>query len=337
MLGNQQKQTNSQNPFTGYQTFMLNLFSNSLSSEDKDYVKGVNDTVHFRCVLLLDEEMKRNQRIMNMTGGKEYYGLPNETNVSGYLKSVSVIQETINNKPSKKIQIVIFDPNATYVNPFESEDPNNPKNGQVTGATYIIKTAFSLKGKEMISKLSNIDKNANELLTIAVVPAKSKESNYKTPIVINGKKIFNIFVKQGDNVIRDRFGNPTDNSYVKHDSWNEKYLSILEEHKGSNDILRVSMDNFYEKFITQYLISSINDMFLNNIKEMGYELVPNGTNQDGTTKYRYSKIGSEIDNVDLGSQVTSPVQSRVAATSAVEVEDEPFSSDEYEDDSELPF
>jgi hypothetical protein len=336
MLGNQQKQNSSQNPFVGYQTFVLNLFSNTLSSEDKDYVKGVNDTVHFRCVLLLDDEMKRNSRIMNMTGGKEYYNIPNDTSVSGYLKSVSVIQETINNKPSKKIQIVLFDPNATYHNPFESEDPNNPKNGKVVGATYIVKTAFSLKGKEMISKLSNIDKSSNEMVSISVIPARSKESNYKTPIVIKGKKIYNVFLKQGDNVIRDRFGNPTDNSYVKHDSWNEKYLSILEEHKGSNDILRVSMDNFYEKFITQYLISAINDLFLEKIKELGYELVPNGTNQDGTVKYCYSKIGSELDDLNLGQQVTSPIVTAAATSSAIE--DSLYEDDGYEsDDSELPF
>jgi hypothetical protein len=96
------------------------------------------------------------------------------------------------------------------------------------------------------------------------------------------------------------------------------------------------MDNFYEKFITQYLISAINDLFLEKIKELGYELVPNGTNQDGTVKYFYSKIGSELDDLNLGQQVTSPIVTAAATSSAIE--DSLYEDDGYEsDDSELPF
>lgn len=303
MLGNQQQNSN-QNPFTGYQTFYLNLFSNVVAPTDEDYKKGVNDTAHFRISLALDAEMKKNDEIVRLTGGKDYYALPIERKVTGYLKSISTFKETVKGKPVKKLQVVLFDPHAEYVNPFEELDANNPKNGTVVGATYILKTAFTLKGKEMLSKLANLDPQSNEMVTIIVVPANTPESGYKEQIVIDGKRVYNILVKQGDNMLFSRFGNPEKSSKIQHDVWNEEYLEILEKYEDSER--RVRMDGLMERFVNTVFLQVVHNMFLQTLQTLGYDLVESGTNQDGTTKYKYVKLGETVDTVSLTTTYVDP-------------------------------
>lgn len=304
MLGSQKTNSSSQNPFVDYQTFYLNLFSNNVSSKDDTYVKGENDSVHFRVSLILDGEMKKNSEIKSITNGKDYYPLSNETKVTGYLKSISVIKDTVKNKPVKKVQITLFDPEAVYVNPFESQDKDNPKNNTVVGATYIIKTSFSLKGKELLSKLSNIDvNNAQEMISLIVVPANSKDSNYKEPLIIDGKKIFNILIKQGEEIIFNRFGNPSETSKIKHDKWNEEYLDILQKYE--DEARRINMDNLFERFINSIFAPAVHSMFLSKLSNMGYNLVESGVNSDGSANFKYVKLGETL-NLDSVSTYIEP-------------------------------
>jgi hypothetical protein len=300
MLGNQQ-QNQSQNPFVGYQTFYLNLFSNVMAPDEEGYAKGVNDTTHFRLSMVVDSEMKKNAAVLNLTGGKDYFNLPNDYKVTGYLKSISTFKETVKGKPVKKIQITLYDPEAQYLNPFESVDASNPKNNTVVGATYIIKTSFTLKGKELVSKLTNLDPSLNEMVSIIVVPANTAESGYKEQIVINGKKIYNILVKQGSEVLHSRFGDPSKSSRVQHDKWNTEYLDILEKYE--DETRRINMDNLFERFINQIFTPSVHSMFLNGLKSMGYDLVESGTNQDGSAKFKYVKLGETVDTEQFSTYV----------------------------------
>lgn len=327
------EQNNSQNPFNGYQTIYLSLFSNNVAPDHKDFVRGVNDSMHFRAALALDQNQKSNSKIMELTKGKEYFSLPTEKKVSGYLKSVMVLKETIDGKPSKKVQITLFDPMAPYYNPFESIDTTNPKNGTTVGAVYIIKSAFTLKSKELLSKLSNLDTTSDEMITISVVPANTKDSGYKDQLVIKGKKIYNIFIKQGETVLRERFGDIEKSSFVKHDNWNEQYVSILAENE--DDALRINMDGFYEKFVKTVLAAEVNDIFLRTLRDLlKYELVPNGTNQDGTPRMKYSPLESVLDATDVATYLPATEKSFKDQIEATMPDEVPTSS---LSDDDLPF
>lgn len=294
-LGSQSKTAgNSNNPFKNYQTYYLSLFSNVHSPDEEKYKKGVNDEVIFKTTLQLDNELQQNTAVMEKTEGKNYFSLPREKKVVGYLKSINVVKDTINGKPTKQIELTIFDPEAEYYNPFEKIDVENPKNGTVTGAIYKIKTAFTLKGKELLTKLFNVVTDAGRKITISIVPANSKESGYKEQIISNGKKVYNILVKQDDTVLRPRFGNPSENDFVVHDIYNEKFLQILEEEEG--DSLRVGMDKFIEKYINEVFRQRLFDeFFIPQLNEMGYDLVNDGVDKDGNPKLKYVRLGEHED------------------------------------------
>lgn len=342
MLGNQ-NQNSTQNPFMGYQTFYLNLFSNVAAPSDEHYKKGENDTAHFRISLMVDSEMKKNDEVQRITGGKDYYSLPIERKVTGYIKSLSTFKETVKGKPVKKIQIVLFDPNATYLNPFEEVDGDNPKNGTVVGATYIIRTSYSLKGKEMLAKLANLDSSLDEMFDIIVVPANSAESGYKEQIIINGKKVYNILVKQGETMLFNRFGDPEKSSKIQHDNWNQEYLDIIEKYQDADR--RVEMDRLMERFITTGFSQTIHDMFLRVLRTLGYDLVESGTNQDGSTKYKYVKLGETVTSDSLATTYVDPDAGEVGAngkTFKPEIESTMPASVEEDEDSadpsdDLPF
>jgi hypothetical protein len=339
MLGNQQ-QNSTQNPFSGNQVFYLNVFSNVLAPNEDGYQKGINDTAHFRVSLLVDAEMKKNEEVNRITGGKDYYALPVERKVTGYIKSLSTFKETVKGKPVKKMQIVLFDPNAEYVNPFEEVDADNPKNGTVVGATYVIKTSFSLKGKEMLAKLANLNPEVDEMFSIIIVPANSAESGYKEQIVINGKRVYNVLVKQGDEMLFGRFGDPAKSSKIQHDVWNEEYLDILEKYEDADR--RVRMDGLMEKFITSGFSQTVHAMFLRVLRGIGYDLVESGTNQDGTTKYKYVKLGETVTSEALTS-VTTYVEPNGGKTFKPEIESTMPATVADDDDAsvvggdELPF
>ena len=303
-----QERTSTDNPFVGYQTFYLRLFANVHAPDEEGYAKGKNDHMFFKLTLVVDEKMKNNSKVREITNGDNYHVLPEVKKVSGYLKSVGVFKDTINGKPTKKIQFVLYDPTAPYYNPFESVDTENPLNGKVVGAQYVISSAFTLKSKELLSKLSNIDTSVtDQMVTISIVPANSKESGYKDPIIIKGKRVFNILIKQGDSLIRDRFGNPERGSFIQQDSWNEDYLRIMQEFEDND--LRIEMDRFYERFVKAVMAPSVHEMFLSSLRHNGYDLVENGTNQDGTPKLKYVKLGGESVSVEAMTSVVTPSKS----------------------------
>lgn len=336
MLGNQNNGTNqSENPFVGYQTVYLSLFTNVLAPGEENYQKGVNDRAEFRVTLKLDDNQKRH------SDGKDYWTLPSETKVSGFLKSVSVVEETIKGKPAKKIQITLFDPNQSYINPFEVVDQNNPKNNKTIGAVYIIKTAFTLKGKEMLQKLANVNPDVLEPITISIGKAYCPPE-YKEPLIINGKQVYNIYVRQGEDSIGSRFGDPSKSSKVVNDNWNESYLKLLEDNSEDKDLLRASMDSFYIKFIKNHMVNFAKNMFLKVLNQMGYDLVENGVDKDGVVKFKYVSIGQDIDvaNVTNYAPAAAPTVS-VSAVSAP-AEKSTTSSPDYDDefvpsDDDLPF
>jgi hypothetical protein len=333
MLGNQkraQTESNSQNPFQKYQTFYLNLFSNVEAANSENYKIGFTDSVHFRCSLRLDDNMKANQAIMEKNQGKNYFDLPKEQEVGGYLKGLTIFKEEIKGKPAKKIQLTLFDPNAIYVNPFgETIDKDNPLNGTVIGAIYIIRTSFTLKAKELIRKLANIDQNnMDQMISIIAIPAKTKDSGYKDQMMDkNGKKIYTILVKQGDTSLRDRFGDPEKSSYIVNDEWNKKYLEVLNEYE--DDALRTNMDVLLEKYAKNVLVEKIHTFFMNKLNSLDYDLVENGLNEDGTVKYKYVKMG---ETVAVGSVATyiEPTKTSVPLT-----EEDSFAPDV--DDEDMPF
>lgn len=323
MLGSQNSVTNSQNPFVGYQTFYINLFTNNLAPNEEGYQKGVNDTSHFRVSLRLDDNQKK------FNNGQEYLKLPNEQKVSGFLKSISLIKDVINGKETEKFQITLFDPNSVYVNPFSNVDTSNPKAGNITGAVYIIKTSPTLKGKELLQKLANVDPNSDEMVTITVGKAYCAP-DYKEPLVKDGKQIYNIYVKQGDENIGSRFGDPSKSSKIKDDQWNREYLEILEnpQNKQVNELMRINMNLFYGKFIKSVCSDLAKNMFLKTLNQMGYDLVENGVDKDGLVKFKYVAIGSDVDVAS----VTSYAPSTKAAASDEDDFVEPSS-----DDDDLPF
>jgi hypothetical protein len=330
MLGNQNNGTNqSENPFVGFQTAYLSLFTNVLAPNEENYQKGVNDTAHFRVTLRLDDNQKRH------SDGKEYWTLPSETKVSGFLKSASVIEETIKGKVTKKIQITLFDPNQTYINPFEAVDQNNPKNNKTIGAVYIIKTAFTLKGKEMLQKLANVDPNVLEPITISVGKAYCPP-DYKELLVINGKQVFNIYVRQGEESIGSRFGDPSKSSKVVNDNWNETYLKLLEDNADDKELLRASMDSFYIKFIKNHMVNFSKNMFLKVLNQMGYDLVENGVDKDGVVKFKYVSIGQDVDiaNVTNYAPATAPASVPASKGATSSPDDDEFV---VSDDEDLPF
>jgi hypothetical protein len=343
MLGNQkraQNESNSQNPFQKYQTFYLNLFSNVEAANTENYKIGVNDSVHFRCSLRLDDYMKSNSDIMQKNQGKNYYSLPSEQEVGGFLKGLTIFKEEIKGKPAKKIQLTLFDPNAIYVNPFgETIDKDNPLNGTVVGAIYIIRSSFTLKGKELIRKLANIDQNANDqMISIIAIPAKTKDSGYKEQMLDkSGKKIYTILVKQGDTSLRDRFGDPEKSSYVINDEWNKKYLDILSEYE--DDALRTNMDVLLEKYTKNVLIEKINGFFMHKLHALEYDLVENGLNEDGSVKYKYVKMGETLDISNVANYVeptnVQPKTTTQVKSSLVVDDEDSFVPDI--DDEDLPF
>lgn len=326
MLGSQNNVTNSNNPFTSYQTFYLTLYTNVLGPNEEGYQKGVNDTAHFRVSLRLDDNQKKHNN------GQEYLKLPNENKIGGFLKSISLIKDVVNGKETEKFQITLFDPNSTYVNPFQNVDTNNPRNGKTVGAVYIIKTSPTLKGKELMQKLANVDPNSEEMITITVGKAYCAP-DYKEPLVKDGKQIYNIYVKQGDDNIGSRFGDPSKSSKIKADEWNKEYLEILEnpQNKQVNELMRINMNLFYGKFIKTVCSELAKKMFLKTLNQMGYDLVENGVDKDGIVKFKYVSIGSDVDVATVTNY--EPV-SQVSTKQASDDED---SFVEPSGDDDLPF
>jgi len=302
-----QERSSTDNPFVGYETFYLRLFANVHAPDQEGYIKGKNDHSYFNLTLVVDDKMKKNPKVNEIIKDSNYFVLPETKKVSGFLKSVAVLKDTVNGKPTKKIQIVLYDPTAPYYNPFEEVDAENPLNGKVVGAQYIISSAFTLKGKELLGKLANIDSsNTTDMVTISVVPANSKDSGYKDPMIINGKRVFNMLVKQGDTVVKDRFGDPARGSFIQQDSWNENYLQILKDFEDID--LRIEMDRFYEKFVKTVMGPLVHEMFLSSLRNNGYDLVENGTNADGTPKMKYIKLGETV-SVEAMTNVVTPSKS----------------------------
>lgn len=334
MLDHQEKNSTS-NPFVGYQTFYLRLFANVHAPDQEGYVKGKNDHMYFKLTLVVDENMKKNDQVTAITKGENYHPLAESKKVSGFLKSVSVSKDVVNGKPTKKIQFVLYDPTAPYYNPFEEVDANNPLNGKTTGALYIVSSAFTLKSKELLSKLANVDGSiTDQPITVSIVPANSKESGYKEQIVIAGKKVYNILVKQGDNVVRERFGDPSRGSFIQQDSWNEDYLRILNEF--TDDDLRIEMDRFYEKFVKNVMSASVHEMFLSSLRNHGYDLVENGTNQDGTPRLKYIKLGETMDVQEMTNVITPSKSFKAELESTMPMLDEDADV-VVEDSDDLPF
>lgn len=329
---------NSNNPFKGYQTFYYSLFSNVHAPDEEGFQRGVNDEMIFKSTLQLDNEMQNNSAIMEKTDGKNYFSLPKEKKVSGFLKSISVVKDTIKGKPTKQIEITLFDPEDMYYNPFEKIDTENLKNGTVTGAIYKIKTAFTLKGKELIGKLYNLVGDAGRKISISIVPANSKESGYKEQIFTKeGKKVYNILVKQGDTVLYPRFGDPAKNSFIVHDTYNEKFLQILEEEEG--DSLRVTMDKFHEKYINEVFRKRLFDeFFIPQLNEMGYDLVDDGKDKDGNVKLKYVRLGEHQDATAM-TEYVSPEEDEEDETKSFrkEIEEVMPPSENEDNGDDLPF
>lgn len=295
MLPFQNQQNTSQNPFMAYQRFYLNMFAAVKGEGEKEYQKGVNDTMFFKLAISVDNEMSKNAEIKAKVGSKQSYNLAPINSVKGYLKSVSTYKEEIDGKPTHKIKITLFDPAAPYYNPFQDIDATNKLNGTTTGAIYEVTTSYSLKGKELISKLSNIDfSDSGQMIEIIILPAKNKDDGYKTQIISKGRKVFNVMIKQGDTVIKDRFGDPARGSHIVHDEYNEEYMRNLAENTDDNEALRVSMDSLYRKFIKTELTPKSHDMFLGTLRSvLECDLVENGVDNEGKPKFKYLSLKNE--------------------------------------------
>jgi len=338
MLGSQRNSSNSSdNPFSGYQNFYLNLYALVLGPNDEGYQKGVNDQMYFNAVLTLDEQMKRNPKIMerarssSTSSNSAYYTLGRETSLNGVLlKSLYVKEDTINGKKTKRLIVTVFDPNAIYTNPFEDIDGDNPNNGKVTGAIYQISSSFTMKGKELINKLANL--KTNEPFDVFITQAKEKDDDGKYTIPIKtktGQLIYNINIRQNEQMVMSRFGDPEKLSSVVNDEWNEQFLSILNDEELDPQEVRLKIDKFFTKFITNNFSDYVfAEMFLPYLqKEMGYNLVENGRNQDGTPRMKYVRI----DGVDSKPQFDEDVMDY--DTDEPEAKGVTFSAD----DEELPF
>lgn len=298
MLPFQNQNSSNQNPFSGYQKFYLNLFAAVKGESEKEYQKGVNDTMHFKLSVALDNEMLKNSEIRAKAGKRTSYDLQPINSVKGYLKSITTYKEIVDSKPTHKIKITLFDPKAPYHNPFQDINSDNKLNGTVTGAIYDITTSYSLKGKELLSKLSNIDfTESNEMVEIIIVPAKNKDDGYKSQVISNGRKVYNILIKQGDNIIRERFGNPEKSSYVKHDKYNEQYLENIEKYE--DETLRINMDALYRSFILDEISGQVHELFLGTLRSvLECDLVENGVDSEGKPKLKYVSLKNEAVSED---------------------------------------
>lgn len=340
MLPFQNQANSSQNPFMAYQRFYLNMFAAVKGESEKEFQKGVNDTMFFKLALSVDNKMMENPEVKARVGTKKSYNLSNVTSVKGYLKGVTTYKEIVDGKPTHKIKVTLFDPSAPYFNPFQDVDEKNPLNGKTTGAIYEITTSYSLKGKELISKLSNIDfTESGKMVEIIIVAAKNKDDGYKTQIISNGRKVFNILIKQGDENVKSRFGNPELGSHIKHDQYNETYLKNMDELE--EDSLRIGMDTLYRGFIQNEVGPKAHDMFLGTLRSvLECDLVENGVDNEGKPKFKYVSLKTEevtednfvtIDDVEDGKSFKESLDQTLVGVSN-EAQSFPES-----DDDDLPF
>lgn len=310
MTGRQKKNNagnSSQNPFYYAQLTYFSLFSDTKSKLDDEFEVGKNDEMVFRASMPLEESALSNSAILQRNDGKKYFNY-HEKSFGGFLKSVRVVDDKIDNKPVKQIEVTFFDPEAVYDNPFEDIDGANQKNGTVCGATYKVKTAFTLKGKEMLSLLfSAMDYSDNpESFYVSIVPAKSPQSGYTENIVIEGKKIFNFFVKQGEQILRPRFVDLNSKGWEKRkanlsqeqitkiesDVFNQEYTEIFAKYEGTR--LRNHLDEFFEDYINNVFKVQVHErLFLPKLRDMGYDLVENGTDAKGNVKMKYVSLNAD--------------------------------------------
>ena len=287
MRGTQREKGNSDNPFSEYQTIYASLFSNILAPSDGEYKAGVNDAVYFNTALLLDETMQADPKILAKVGDKKTINLGRETSLTGYLKSVSVKDDEIKGKKTKKVEIVLFDPEAKYNSPIGDKD--DPRNGEVCGELYVISSAFTLKSKELLGKLANVA--ADEKINIAIVRATTKESGRKTPMTTkDGKAIYNVLVFQNEKNISPKFAELKYEWVDGTDAWVIEYNKIIEENQDEDR--RNAMDKFFRKYVDTVMNLSAHELFLSRLNKLGYDLVDNGVNKDGTKRMKYVKLGT---------------------------------------------
>ncbi len=280
-------------PFSNYQKFYLNLFSNVLKSTDPEFKKDVNDACYFNTSLMIDDEMKKSSKVRKFIEDNEMgavYKLGRASMIEGYLQSVVSAKDTIKGKERKVVKITLFSPSENFRNPFGDLDSTNPNNGKKVGHIYEITSAYTTLAKRLINKLASLpEKGFNEKIKITIFQKFNDEGKkFKK----DGTPDYDISVKIGGNSLMPRFVNPKqlENpseellARLSNDALNDNFIEICEEYTGED--FRIETDKFFRRFIENDLTHFVFAEYLvPKMQDMGFEVRIEGD------KYKYTKIG----------------------------------------------